>query len=94
MNVPSEFKRFARCFLQGSDDETQSEAAWINAAIHLNSKDQLRIVRQFLGEVLEKGSDDNELQAIWQSGSPNFYVKDSHIRTFFEHIRRQISENN
>ena len=94
MNVPSEFKRFVRCFLQGSDDETKSEAAWINAAIQLNSKVQLRIVRQFLDDVLGKASDVNELQAIWQSGSPNFHVTDTHIRTFFEHISRQISENN
>jgi hypothetical protein len=90
--VPDEFKRFTRCFLQGSFDEAIDERDWIKNALRLNSAAQRVAIKKFLVELLRNPSDTNELQRVWKSGSPSYGVSDQHIRKFMKEIVSMITD--
>ena len=88
--VPDEFKRFTRCFLQGSFDEARDERDWIKRALQLNSEYQRSVIKKFLVELLKITSDDSELESVWKSGAPSYGLSDRHIRKFIEKIVEMI----
>lgn len=90
--IPEEFKRFTRCFLQGSFDEASGERDWIQRALQLNSADQRAVIRKFLVEMLQKTADVDELQRVWRSGSPSYGLSDGHIRKFMQEIIELIPD--
>ena len=94
MEIPQEFKRFTRCFLQGSDEEATDEQDWISRALKLNTPQQRAVVKRFLSELLNSNADDEELERVWNSGSPSYAVHRHHIRSFLNTIRDMIDQRN
>ena len=90
MIVPEEFKRFTRCFLQGSFDEAIDERDWIRRALQLNSIEQRAVIKKFIVGLLSAETDLGELQKVWKSGQPSYGISDGHIRKFLEEVRDLI----
>ena len=90
MLISEEFKRFTRCFLQGSDREAADEKDWIARALKLNTPAQRVVIKHFLVALLSSEADVAELQRVWNSGSPNYGVRDDHMRNFLEMVRDQL----
>jgi hypothetical protein len=90
VEIPDEFKRFTRCFLQGSDEEATDERDWIARALKLNTPQQRAVVKRFLSELLNSSADDEELERVWNSGSPSYGIQRDHIRSFLNMIREMI----
>ena len=88
--IPEEFKRFSRCFFNGSLESAPSEHEWIERALRLNSPKQLAVVKRFLDEVL-RDSNGPELQRIWHSGEPVYALADAEeLRMFLSLVRDLI----
>jgi hypothetical protein len=90
MQVPAEFKRFTRCFWQGSDLEAADEKNWIARALNLNTPEQKAVIKRFLDELLNSDADVQELQRVWNSGSPPYGMHDDHVRSFLSLVRDTI----
>ena len=90
MQIPEEFKRFTRCFWQGSHLEASDEKDWIDRALKLSTTEQREVIKSFLEELLANGADVEELQRVWNSGSPSYGLQDDHVRNFFQMIRDQL----
>lgn len=89
--VPEEFRRFTRCFLQGSLEEAASVEAWIEFALHFSSAEQQAVIKSFLDDMLARKVDGPELQRIWNAGSPSYGIGDNNeLRQFLIRIRDSI----
>ena len=90
MQVPEEFKRLTRCFLQGSDREAANEEEWIARALALNTLEQQAVIRKFLAELLVEQTNSEDLQRAWNSGGSSYGLHAKGIRRFLEKIRDMI----
>ncbi len=90
MEVPEEFKRFTQCLWQGSHREAADERDWIARALKLNTPEQRAVIKRFLDELLSTNPNIEELQRVWNSGSPNYGVHNEHIRSFLSLVRDTI----
>jgi hypothetical protein len=90
MQVPEEFKRFSRCFWQGSHLEVNDERDWIGRALKLSTAEQRKVIKIFIEELLASKAEVRELQQVWNSGSPRYGLDDDHVRDFFQLIHAQL----
>ena len=87
MQVPDEFKRFTRCFWQGSHLEAGDQKDWIARALKLSSSEQRKVIKRFLDELLASDAEVKELQSVWNSGSPSYGLRDDNVRAFLGDVR-------
>lgn len=93
METPDEFKRFTRCFWQGSEREAADEKEWIANALKLNTTQQRAVIKRFLVALLSSDADAAELERVWNSGSPSYaLVETDRYRYVFTLIRDMIKD--
>ena len=90
VQVPEEFGRFTRCFLQGSLEEAKNEIDWIDGALKLSNPAQRSVIKLFLDQILTD-CDGSALQRIWSSGAPAYGIaNDDELRDFLKLVRDSI----
>ena len=90
MVVPVEFKQFTRLFLRGSLEWTKDMDEFIDDAIDLLDAKQKPIVKSYLDEILSSQLDEDDLNAMWMSCSPNYWIKEGEMREFLMRVRQRL----
>ena len=91
LQVPEEFQRLTRCFVQGSLEEATDVQKWIEQAVQLAGREHHAVIKSFLTEILQSHKDGAELQRIWAAGSPSYAIWDANeLRQFLTQIRNSI----
>ena len=91
MNVPVEFKEFARLFLQGSDRWVSDENAWIDQAVQLLDRNKRPIVGQFISNLIASEMTEQELRVLWNTYSPWYGLsQDGDVRAFLSKVCERL----
>ena len=90
MEVPNEFRTLVRRFDSDSIPEPFNEKVWVANVTRRLAQDDRDVIRKFLDAVLASVASGQELQAIWQSGPPEFVMSDEHVRTMLMTIREHV----
>ena len=91
MQIPEDFKRFTRCFWQGSDREATNLKEWIANALRLSTTAQQAVIKSFLDQLLSSNVDGKELQRVWASGGSSYGIDDNdQLQAFLVMVRDTI----
>jgi hypothetical protein len=92
MKVPVEFKRFARLFMQRDYlDEARPQEAVSTAIGRMDSAD-VPIAKAYVDSLLDGGLGEEQLDAIWKSCEPHYWVEVGKMRVFLTEVQREFSK--
>lgn len=90
MAVPTEFRKFAKLFLQGSLEQSSDMKEFVARALRLTDSGMRSPITAYIDELLTAGLSENELHQIWISCSPNYWIDDGKMREFLSEIKVQL----
>jgi hypothetical protein len=88
MQIPEAFRYLATCFYsRGAQHLTAEE--WVRSTVRSSlSREQRKVVTEFLDGVLNSSATDDDLQHIWERlDSDYWFDSGSSVRAFFRMIR-------
>jgi len=88
--IPVEFKEFTKLFLRGSLNWTKDKIEFIDNAIDFLDAKQKLVVKAYIDELLS-GKKEDELNEIWISCSPNYWIQEGKMTEFLTEIRRRLA---
>jgi hypothetical protein len=94
MKVPKEFRNLAISFFPHSEEEVGDPTleAWVDWVVqNFCTRDERRIVKAFLDELLDGTHDDAELQLAWDMTSPSYqFAGEGAMRAWLTLIRSRL----
>lgn len=92
MVVPVDFKKLVRLFLQDSDDEARDLSEFVALAVQLMDPADVPGAKTYVDSLLAAGLSEDELDAIWRSCHPNYWIEEGKMTEILTEIQRQLGE--
>lgn len=89
-SIPDEFRHLVHCFHQDILLFASTEEGIVMHALRFLDPRQKEVVRKYLTDLLAENPDIGELQMIWDSAGPDWFVEGEGLRALLEMIRDRI----
>lgn len=92
MEVPVEFKRFARVFMQRDYPEEDHPQEAVSTAVGRMDSADVPIAKAYVDSLLDGGLGEGQLDAIWKSCEPHYWIEVGKMRVFLTEVQREFSK--